>query len=94
MGERKVNGAGEGNRTLVCSLGSCRSTIELHPLCQNKGEVYADDFDLAIFVCKFLLQNRASRSSSATRCWIALRVVWVVVLRPKPSQQKEAVTLP
>src|SRR4030095_8820852 len=26
--ERK---AGEGNRTLVCSLGSCRSTIELHP---------------------------------------------------------------
>ena len=24
-------GAGEGNRTLVCSLGSCRSTIELHP---------------------------------------------------------------
>ena len=28
-------GAGEGNRTLVCSLGSCRSTIELHP--QNAG---------------------------------------------------------
>ena len=25
-------GAGEGNRTLVCSLGSCRSTIELRPL--------------------------------------------------------------
>ena len=25
------SGAGEGNRTLVCSLGSCRSTIELHP---------------------------------------------------------------
>ncbi len=24
-------GAGRGNRTLVCSLGSCRSTIELHP---------------------------------------------------------------
>jgi hypothetical protein len=23
--------AGEGNRTLVCSLGSCRSAIELHP---------------------------------------------------------------
>jgi hypothetical protein len=23
--------AGEGNRTLVCSLGSCHSTIELHP---------------------------------------------------------------
>jgi hypothetical protein len=27
----KRPGAGEGNRTLVCSLGSCRSTIELHP---------------------------------------------------------------
>ena len=26
-------GAGEGNRTLVCSLGSCRSAIELHPQC-------------------------------------------------------------
>ena len=26
------NGAGEGNRTLVSSLGSCSSTIELHPL--------------------------------------------------------------
>jgi hypothetical protein len=25
-------GAGEGNRTLVCSLGSCRSAIELRPL--------------------------------------------------------------
>src|SRR5205823_2107591 len=25
-------GAGEGDRTLVCSLGSCRSTIELRPL--------------------------------------------------------------
>src|SRR5258708_3744495 len=24
-------GAGEGNRTLVCSLGSCRSAIELRP---------------------------------------------------------------
>src|ERR1700693_5129315 len=24
-------GEGEGNRTLVCSLGSCRSTIELRP---------------------------------------------------------------
>ena len=24
-------GAGGGNRTLVCSLGSCRSTIELRP---------------------------------------------------------------
>ena len=28
---RLTIGAGEGNRTLVCSLGSCRSTIELRP---------------------------------------------------------------
>ena len=27
----KRSGAGEGNRTLVSSLGSLRSTIELHP---------------------------------------------------------------
>ena len=38
MGAKKQRGiatlfgkADEGNRTLVCSLGSCRSTIELHP---------------------------------------------------------------
>jgi hypothetical protein len=29
--KRIWNGAGDGNRTHVCSLGSCRSTIELHP---------------------------------------------------------------
>ena len=29
--ETRGIGAGEGNRTLVCSLGSCRSTIELRP---------------------------------------------------------------
>src|SRR6266700_3374912 len=28
---QEVAGAGEGNRTLVCSLGSCRSAIELRP---------------------------------------------------------------
>jgi hypothetical protein len=28
---QKGFGAGEGNRTLVCSLGSCRSAIELRP---------------------------------------------------------------
>ena len=36
--ESTGHGAGEGNRTLVCSLGSCRSTIELHP---RRLEVYA-----------------------------------------------------
>ncbi len=32
-------GAGEGNRTLVCSLGSCRSAIELHPQATKKIKV-------------------------------------------------------
>lgn len=31
MGKLRGHGAGDGNRTHVCSLGSCRSTIELHP---------------------------------------------------------------
>ena len=31
-------GAGDGNRTRVCSLGSCRSTIELRP--QSRFEIY------------------------------------------------------
>jgi hypothetical protein len=37
---RRAIGAGEGNRTLVCSLGSCRSTIELHP----RGEADSSGF--------------------------------------------------
>src|SRR3989338_3889112 len=37
-------GAGEGDRTLVCSLGSCRSTIELHP----PGVEYGAYFNTAI----------------------------------------------
>ena len=32
-----INGAGRGNRTLVCSLEGCRSTIELHPHYWWKG---------------------------------------------------------
>ena len=39
-GEKKR--AGEGNRTLVCSLGSCRSTIELHP--RRNNSVVSDTF--------------------------------------------------
>jgi hypothetical protein len=34
--ERTKKRAGEGNRTLVCSLGSCRSTIELRPHGPNR----------------------------------------------------------
>src|SRR5690606_18682414 len=50
------SGAGEGNRTLVCSLGSCRSTIELRPRCfilprrrvamSSSGSMSAAIFDL------------------------------------------------
>src|SRR5580693_5207139 len=43
-------GAGEGNRTLVCSLGSCRSAIELHP--QNQ---------LLVSVCCFRLDVCSTR---------------------------------
>jgi hypothetical protein len=34
-------GAGDGNRTHVCSLGSCRSTIELRPRAQSFLRVLA-----------------------------------------------------
>src|ERR1043165_4314977 len=33
----KINGAGEGNRTLVSGLGSPHSTIEPHPRCRALG---------------------------------------------------------
>ena len=45
------DGAGEGNRTLVCSLGSCRSTIELHPRIGFRA------------VCRFFVQSRQGRSA-------------------------------
>jgi hypothetical protein len=44
-------GAGEGNRTLVCSLGSCRSTIELRPqtysIKSDTSRTFGADFRLA-----------------------------------------------
>src|SRR3982074_3371877 len=36
-------GAGEGNRTLVCSLGSCRSAIELRPRNQRVSWIFRLD---------------------------------------------------
>ncbi len=54
----KSRGAGEGNRTLVCSLGSCRSAIELHPrgrhstysICSgaNGASSFSDHFSVAL----------------------------------------------
>src|SRR6266403_5624348 len=35
--------AGEGNRTPVCSMGSCRSTIELHPLKNSRFSIATCD---------------------------------------------------
>ncbi len=34
------DGAGGGNRTPVCSLEGCRSTIELHPLLLRPGVMF------------------------------------------------------
>src|SRR3954453_7946162 len=36
------SGAGEGNRTLVCSLGSCRSAIELRPRNLGRQNILLD----------------------------------------------------
>ena len=54
-------GAGEGNRTLVVSLGSFCSTIELHPHFNH----------LAVFKTHFLqwfLQQEPTRSAFAVMC--------------------------
>ena len=53
------SGAGEGNRTLVCSLGSCRSTIELHPRlnCCSGVSQRAAAF-LSLIGCSLLLPAR------------------------------------
>ena len=40
-----INGAGEGNRTLVFSLEGCCSTIELHPRDRNRGNPGVADGD-------------------------------------------------
>ena len=48
-----INGAGEGNRTLVSGLGSPHSTIEPHPLScfQPNRSLFLDKFDFAIWRC-------------------------------------------
>src|SRR5207249_7202415 len=60
--------AGEGNRTLVCSLGSCRSTIELHPR-RNFRFSIADDNRLPeriqiklVRACRFAIPFDSLRS--------------------------------
>src|SRR6202035_2499337 len=55
-------GAGEGNRTLVCSLGSCRSTIELRPRPSNFKHlaVSADRFP-----CHYLPRSCSPSRSTA-----------------------------
>ena len=51
------DGAGGGNRTLVCSLEGCRSTIELHPLRVHHMHQTAD--------CSHLYIYRVRRSGPA-----------------------------
>src|SRR5207249_5927994 len=68
--------AGEGNRTLVCSLGSCRSAIELHPQ-RNFRFSIADDnrlsesfqniFVLGLPICDPFDSLRSLRTSFASR---------------------------
>ena len=48
-------GAGEGNRTLVLSLGSFRSTIELHPPEQKSITVFEN---ADCFLCAFYIPIR------------------------------------
>ena len=52
----RTAGAGEGNRTLVFSMGSCCSTIELHPHISNLSMI------LAIFHSRFDRTNRPGPS--------------------------------
>ena len=65
-----MTGAGEGNRTLVCSLGSCRSTIELHPH----------------WTPPLLIGSCRRRNSIARRLAIPFAARQVSFLRSAPSQ--------
>ncbi len=56
----KETGAGEGNRTLVFSLGSCCSTIELHPLA-------CADFQQRIAAVKAVLAVRCIELGAAAQ---------------------------
>ena len=58
--------AGEGNRTLVCSLGSCRSTIELHP--QSNKKLLATEFDFSKAIQQPETFTAICRDWGARRC--------------------------
>src|SRR5690606_31931587 len=56
------SGAGEGNRTLVVSLGSFLSTIEIHPLCGRhcaRGQKRRQASDPVTFIPDRLWRTRA-----------------------------------
>jgi hypothetical protein len=53
-------GAGEGNRTLVCSLGSCRSAIELRP---RSNKISHLEETAVNFICHFFVTHRQGIAS-------------------------------
>src|SRR4051794_14473980 len=82
MRGQEIDGAGEGNRTLVCSLGSCRSTIELRPpahsaaisLAETAAAAKPPDRLLLVHAKVyapgiFLLPTRPPMLKVNSRCW-------------------------
>ena len=62
-------GAGDGNRTHVSSLGSCSSTIELHPLFfQFQVLTLRLGTRIGTLAARKALAVRAGAQSSALRC--------------------------
>lgn len=51
---RRPIGAGDGNRTRLCSLGSCHSTDELHPQVPQRAEICAPRTDVCLSYPVFL----------------------------------------
>ncbi len=63
-----MNGAGEGNRTLVSGLGSPRSTIEPHPQsCGRRGSYHFPLTDAISLLCLSSLPCFLSRTTSRPR---------------------------
>jgi hypothetical protein len=68
-----INGAGEGNRTLVSSLGSWRSAIELHPHCQSHERTCRRLFSLLFHTPTFFMisESPATPPVVETPMWLS-----------------------
>jgi hypothetical protein len=71
-------GAGEGNRTLVCSLGSCRSTIELRP---RSNEINHLGKLTVNFVCHFFA-DVVDRSCLSARRYLRMQFLYWIEMPP------------